>query len=164
MIALWSLLACAPRWTEAAALAPHLARLDADGDGRVRAGEYDPHVWNGPSFGSADRDHDGVLSAAELSALVRAQQPTSFDGISAEAELRRGSVVAAPTGGGRDAWEVLVWLNDELRHAGDPGLDPDAVAVAVARGRLDSAEGLALLAVLRPRWEAKGWAGPEALP
>lgn len=145
-------------------MAPHLARLDADGDGKVRAAEYESHLWNGPPFGSADRDRDGVLSAAELTLLVRSQQPTSFDGGSVEVEGHRPRVVAAPTGAGRDAWEVLVWLNDELRLHGDPGVDPEAVAVAVARGRLDSVEGLALLSELRPRWEARGWAWPAGLP
>lgn len=160
-----ALLACAPTWTEAGALASHRARLDADGNGRVEAAEYDAHVWNGPLFGTVDRDADGDLSAAELERLIAAQQPTTFDGFS-EAEVihRGGAGIAAPTGTARDTWEVIVWMNDALRAAGEPGLKPEDVAAAVASGTLESPESAAALATLRPQWEAHGWAWPAGLP
>lgn len=159
------LLACAPRWTPESALEGHRSRLDANGDGRVEAAEYDAHVWNGPRFGTADRDADGDLSAAELEWLVSAQQPTTFDGF-AEVEVihRGGAGIAAPTGKARDTWEVIVWMNDALRAAGEPGVEPEAVAAAVASGTLESPESAAVFATLRPRWEAHGWAWPAGLP
>ena len=44
--------------------AGYLARMDADGDGRVSLPEY--QAWMGYGFDAMDRDHDGVLSAGEL--------------------------------------------------------------------------------------------------
>jgi Ca2+-binding EF-hand superfamily protein len=42
----------------------YLARMDADGDGRVSLAEYQD--WMSYAFDAMDRDHDGVLAAAEL--------------------------------------------------------------------------------------------------
>ena len=42
----------------------YLARMDADGDGRVSLAEY--QAWMGYGFDAMDRDHDGRLSPAEL--------------------------------------------------------------------------------------------------
>jgi hypothetical protein len=42
----------------------YLARMDADADGRVSLAEYQD--WLSYAFDAMDRDHDGVLSAAEL--------------------------------------------------------------------------------------------------
>lgn len=42
----------------------YLARMDADGDDRVSLAEY--QAWMGYAFDAMDRDHDGVLSPAEL--------------------------------------------------------------------------------------------------
>lgn len=42
----------------------YLARMDADGDGRVSLPEY--QAWMGYAFDAMDRDHDGVLATAEL--------------------------------------------------------------------------------------------------
>lgn len=43
--------------------ASYLARMDADGDGRVGLAEYQD--WLSYAFDRMDRDHDGVLSPAE---------------------------------------------------------------------------------------------------
>jgi hypothetical protein len=43
--------------------ADYLARMDADRDGRVSPDE--DQAWMGYGFDAMDRDHDGVLSAAE---------------------------------------------------------------------------------------------------
>ena len=42
----------------------YLARMDADGDGRVSLAEY--QAWMAYGFDAMDRDDDGVLSPAEL--------------------------------------------------------------------------------------------------
>ncbi len=42
----------------------YLARMDTDGDGRVSLTEY--QAWMAYAFDAMDRDHDGVLTAAEL--------------------------------------------------------------------------------------------------
>lgn len=42
----------------------YLARMDADGDGRVSLAEYQD--WMGYAFEAMDRDRDGMLSAGEL--------------------------------------------------------------------------------------------------
>jgi len=41
----------------------YLARMDANGDGRVQLVEYQD--WMSYAFDAMDRDHDGVLSSAE---------------------------------------------------------------------------------------------------
>jgi hypothetical protein len=41
----------------------YLGRMDVDGDGKVSMGEYQD--WLSYAFDGMDRDHDGVLSAAE---------------------------------------------------------------------------------------------------
>lgn len=46
------------------ATADYLARMDADGDGRVVLGEYQD--WLSYGFDGMDRDRDGVLAAHEL--------------------------------------------------------------------------------------------------
>jgi hypothetical protein len=164
MIAL--LLACATGpWTEEAALAPHRDRLDADHDGRVSAAEYDRHRWNGPPFATADTDADGDLSAAELTTLVRAQSPTTFDAPLPQPAVAQGQVASSlPSAAEQDLWELFVWMADSLRAAGDPAPDPEAVRLAVRSRRVDSAESRALLDTMRPAWLAHGWAWPAGLP
>lgn len=160
-----TLFACASTWSATDPLREHRSRLDADHDERVTAAEYEAHLWNGPPFGTADVDGDGDLSSAELATLIAAQQPTVFDGFGKLEVIRRGGAgVASPRGQARDTWEVLVWMNDALRAAGEPGLAPDDVAAAVATGHLGSPESASLLAALKPAWEAHGWAWPAGLP
>jgi len=43
--------------------AGYLARMDANGDGRVQLVEYQD--WMSYAFDAMDRDHDGVLTSAE---------------------------------------------------------------------------------------------------
>ncbi|MES2645067.1 MAG: hypothetical protein V4850_36610, partial [Myxococcota bacterium] len=146
-----------PSWTPEGALAPHLARLDTDGDGRVTEAEYTRTRREGPPFATADRSGDGALAADELVWLVRAQSPTTFDGDAAP--LPAGLDPAdrrARTGGARDVWELLTWMGDSLRAAGAPGPDPAAVEAAVNSASLDSAETRAVLAAMRPGWEGLG--------
>lgn len=163
---MWMLIGCEARtWTVEAALAPHRGRLDDSADGRVDAVEYDRRLWNGPPFATADADGDGDLSALELATLVRTQSSTSFDAPVAAAPIRRGGAgVTLPPDGQRDVWELLVWMGDALRSAGQPGPDPGSVASAVHTGRLESPETLAVLGAMRPAWTARGWTWPEGVP
>ncbi|MSQ00797.1 MAG: hypothetical protein EXR71_02765 [Myxococcales bacterium] len=161
----WLWLACAPAWTAAEALAPHLARLDTDHDGRVVAAEYERTVWNGAPFGSVDADADGALSPGELATLVATQDAVGFDhpAVAVPSQRATEAVLPLPTDS-RDVWELLVAMGDALRAAGEPGPDPAMVAAAVHSGRLDSEASRAVLAKLRPRWVARGWAWPEGVP
>lgn len=61
---LWLLLLPAALAAQVREPADYLARMDADRDGRVSLPEY--QAWMGYAFEAMDRDHDGVLSAAEL--------------------------------------------------------------------------------------------------
>ena len=72
--------ACAPAatWTRDAAIAPALARVDRDHDGRLSQAEYDKVAWRGPAFATADADHDGALGLAEVDALMTSQDPVTF--------------------------------------------------------------------------------------
>lgn len=58
------LAAAAPALAQVAATGDYLARMDADGDGRVSLAEYQD--WMGYAFEGMDRDGDGLLTAAEL--------------------------------------------------------------------------------------------------
>lgn len=164
MILLW--LACqTPVWTEAAALAPHRARLDQDQDGKVSAAEYEKTLWNGPPFGSADRDGDGDLSVAEVVLLVKGQSPSSFDGPGGGESVKKGGAgVEIPPDSERDLIELFAWMEGALQAAGQPALDPAQVQAAVHSGRVDSPESLRVWAMVKPRWEAQGWTWPAGLP
>ncbi len=156
------LLACAtsaPTWSDDAVLGGARARLDADGDGHVEAGEYEAHRWNGPPFATADADGDGDLSAPELAELLVAQGPGSFDGAQV-AQSRGGAVQELLSREQRQVWETLVWLGDTLRAHGLPGPDPAAVERAVATGSMTSPETLGVLEAVRGPWTAHGWAWP----
>lgn len=162
---IWLWLACAPSWTAADALAPHLSRLDTDHDGRVAAAEYERTVWNGAPFGSVDTDGDGALSAGELATLVAAQDAVAFDHPAGAVPSQRAlEAVPAVPQENRDVWELLVAMGDALRAAGEAGPDPALVAAAVHSGRLDSEASRAVLDQLRPRWLARGWVWPEGVP
>ncbi|MDP2313071.1 MAG: hypothetical protein Q8P41_09220, partial [Pseudomonadota bacterium] len=78
MIALLWLWGCGPQWTDVGALAPTLARMDADRDGRVAQAEYDALAFHGEPFESVDTDKSGALSADELLAIVQASDPASL--------------------------------------------------------------------------------------
>ncbi len=79
MIALLVLLGgCAPAWTEEGAVAPTLAHVDADQDGKVSAKEYEAVRFRGPPFAEVDADGNGAISRAELLALVLDKDPTAL--------------------------------------------------------------------------------------
>ncbi|MDP2315761.1 MAG: hypothetical protein Q8P41_22880 [Pseudomonadota bacterium] len=79
---LWWMLACtdAPTgpWTREAALAPQLARMDLDRDGRIIGPEYEHVRYAGAFFPAVDTDHDGFFSVAELDTLTTGQDPVTF--------------------------------------------------------------------------------------
>ncbi len=77
MMLLW-LLACGPRWSEADAVTPTLARLDTDGDGSVRESEYEAVRYLGKSFVEVDTDGNGAFSADELLTLVSETDPVDI--------------------------------------------------------------------------------------
>ncbi len=71
----WSLLSL-PALAQVTQTGDYLAKMDADGDGRVSLAEY--QAWMSYGFDGMDRDGDGVLSPAEQPggkgrALSRAQ-------------------------------------------------------------------------------------------
>lgn len=73
------LLACVTsEWTREAALAPALARLDHDRDGRVTQAEYEPASFTGPTFAKLDANGNGAMDLAELDAMLLAADPGTF--------------------------------------------------------------------------------------
>jgi hypothetical protein len=52
-------------------------------------------------------------------------------------------------------------MGDALRAVGRPAPSTGAVEAAILSGRFDSPETTAVLAALRPEWEAQGWRWPE---
>jgi hypothetical protein len=160
-----SLLACAPSspWSTVDVMAPHRARLDTDGDGRVAEDEYTRTLWKGPAFAAVDTDRDGDLSTTELLVVFYGQPATDFDGRQ-EADALPGRPMPELAAGQRDVWEVLTLMGDALVASGEMGLDRRAVSAAVSSGRMDSLETRLVLGVLRDRWGAHGWVWPEGLP
>lgn len=157
----WMVLACShPEWNEV--LKEHRARLDIDHDGRVSAAEYEKTLWNGPPFGSADRDGDGDLSASELEWLIRGQSATAFDGPAGLDPVKQGGAgVEIPPEGVQNMQELLGWMQETLQQAGQTVPDPTA---AMQSGRLDSPETGAWLQQIRGPWMAQGWSWPAGVP
>jgi len=58
------LLGCGLAWAQVTATGDYLARMDADGDGRIALAEY--QAWMGYAFERMDANSDGQLSADEL--------------------------------------------------------------------------------------------------
>lgn len=75
---LWFLACGGPRFTEVAAIAPTLARLDTDKNGTVTEAEYVAVSFKGFSFAAVDTDSSGDLSAAELLTLVDRSNPADL--------------------------------------------------------------------------------------
>lgn len=71
---------CEPerRWAPEVVLAPTLARMDADHDGRVSTDEYERVRFHAPAFDAVDTDDDGTLSHAEVLDLIQTQSPSDF--------------------------------------------------------------------------------------
>jgi hypothetical protein len=65
-------------FTDDSVLAPALARLDTDADGKVTAEEYARVAFKGPTFVEIDVDKDGAVSLAELRTIVFAQDPEKY--------------------------------------------------------------------------------------
>jgi hypothetical protein len=191
------LLACATApegpWTTERALAPHLARLDADGDGAVRAAEWQRVDDAGLSFEQADVDGDGALAGEELRALLTGLDPVKwyedYGGAGPDANSteprnpKRGpnAGFAGPGGmsprpGGlpemtpeeraraRPTILVLRILVEEIAAA-DPTLTlPDPQRVeAAGRAGLDSPEARVLLGELEDLSSRAGLAFPKGL-
>jgi hypothetical protein len=156
-------------WTREAALGPLLVRLDAGGDGRVDAAEYERVAYAAPPFSEADADRDGALSVSELEVVLFRQDPNTFDGALTRTppDLSLGPGVSGPV---RTKERLLVELFGVLREealAARPDAllpDPWRAQLAAATGRLDSAESRELLSDLERAWNvAAGLQFPPAL-
>ncbi len=151
ILALW---ACgSPSWTAEGAVAPTLARLDTDGDGRVVESEYQARAWRAPPFTAVDLDGDGALSTGELLQLLQEQDPATFVGDKTRRPLdpTRWARPFSSDPAQRQVRELLDYLAAEV-HAKDPDLplpSPDQRSAAVASGDLDSPASLEALSILR---------------
>ena len=118
-----------------AALAPTLAHLDRNADGKVDAAEYNAVLWKGPGFEEADGDGNGVLGLEELCALFLEQDPSTFDPAMEEAvqgapPVAPGSLAAARPGGAGGGGRL-----DPDSPAAKPGGAPVAAAGEVPGGQ-----------------------------
>ena len=166
MIAL--LLAChtaEPRFSEAGALAPTIAATDADGDGALTAAEYERLSYAAVPFDQADADGDGSLEADELAALIRRQDPQTFDNGPPAPPLNREVWAGHQAPPAQLAlWELLMFLRAEVEAAGGPALPSDkAIAAASQSGDVSSAAVQGLLVELAAQHEAAGLVFPEGL-
>ncbi|MFZ5476737.1 MAG: hypothetical protein ACOZNI_08180 [Myxococcota bacterium] len=155
------LFACAPAtaWTEEAALAPVLARLDGDRDGEVTRAEFDAVAVPGTPFAAWDTDRDGVLSRDEAFALWREQDPVNFHPFPTGPPDRPFHVEEHDP-----AYEVLVSLREEVL-AKDPSapVPSEAALRAASAGGLESEGAKAALRTLAVVSDAAGVAFPPSL-
>ncbi|MDG1483120.1 MAG: hypothetical protein P8R54_26260 [Myxococcota bacterium] len=151
-------------WTSEAALAS-TAALDG-GETLAEAG-YEQRRYAAPPFAEADTDGSGSLSPAELSALIRLQDPLTFDrsqpmgALSPEVWSRPFSEPALQ----RTLWELLAFLRAEVAAAAPSAALPDdaTLAAAAATEDLYAAPVQAVLRTLKEGHEANGLTFPEGL-
>lgn len=67
-----------PRYTDEAAVAPALRRLDQDLDGRVTEAEHTRVAFAARPWAEVDTDGDGALSTAELISEIDQSDPVTF--------------------------------------------------------------------------------------
>lgn len=153
-------------WTEAAAVAPTLSRLDGDRDGRIRADELDA-VAHGGDFARLNTDGDAQLSAGELLAWMSAADPLTFDG-----EMMRRPIVipdlkAASPPDRRSLLleELLSFLAAEVRAADPeaPVPTPYHLQQAARTGDIQHPEVQAILRGLHQSYGQAGRPFPAAL-
>lgn len=169
-VALW-LGSCdaGPKWTDGEALAPTIARLDADKSGKVDQAEFERVAWKSPGFAFADVDQDGALSAEELAAAIKKVDPLDFDGADPRGaphpKLGPG-MTGSFTVEQRWLWEVLYSLRGEAlaKDPAAPVPSEEALRAAIATGRVDAAATQVVLQQLRAAWTAVGLTFPEGLP
>lgn len=154
-------------WTTENALAPSLARMDKDGDGRVTEAEYAPVSFAGPPWADVDLDASGDVDLRELAGLIQRQDPTTFYFSDPELPPPR-------MGGGKPDEErshkVAVLRVFETLQAEVVARDPSVpvptageMEEAAEPGTLDSAEALAMFARLEVASKAAGVTFPKAL-
>lgn len=136
-------------WTSAHVLAPALARVDANADGKVTQDEYDAVSLGAPSFAEADTNHDGALSLTELRALTLAQDPIAYAEAAKTAgqgaypvgpgDFVGGATMEQPATGGppNETWFVLQVLREEIRSVNPGAQLPDDTMLSIA-GRTNS--------------------------
>ncbi len=151
-------------WTTEAALASTAA---LDGDAALAEAGYEQRRYAAPPFAEADTDESGSLSPAELSALIRLQDPLTFDhsrpmgALSPEVWSRPFSAPALQ----RTLWELLAFLRAEVAAADPSAVLPDDATLAAAAATEDLyAEPVqAVLQALKASHEASGLTFPEGL-
>ncbi len=129
-----------PSWTVEGAFAPHLARIDTDGDGKIVDGEWARVAYGAPALGNLDTDGDDALSVKELLAWLDTQDAVAFDGVHRSPPAEGG---AAPLMGARArwAWEELTLRSESARARGLAAPTPAQVRAAVEE---DAPDGTAL--------------------
>ncbi len=170
LIAVAALAACGGggEWSYRGALAPSLAAMDADGDGRVSAAEYSALALAGPPFTAVDIDRDGAIAPEEFEELVFGQDPLRFDGAPLRepwSEDIQDRTVHPDPYEQRTVRDLLRALCELVRTA-DPGAElPDegAIEAAARTRRLDSPAARAVLDDIRAAAERAGAALPPRL-
>jgi hypothetical protein len=151
-------------WTAEAALAPTAA---LDGGEQLAGAGYEHRRYAAPPFSEADTDGSGALSPAELSALIRLQDPLTFDrsrpmgALSPEVWSKPFSAPALQ----RSLWELLAFLRAEVAaaDASYPLPDDATLAAAAATEDLYAAPVQAVLVALQAGYGACGLVFPEGL-
>lgn len=156
-----------PRWTRSGAMAPTLARIDDDQDGRVGPHEWSTRAYATPSFSDVDLDGDGAVSADELWQLQVATDPLRFDGDKPRRSPSPDDEATSfpfPAEARHDR-DLLLFLAAELGRPGPSADIPgrDEIEAAVRSGGLGSPSAQALLLRLEAGYLEAGMAFPPGL-
>lgn len=163
---IWFLACTASPWSQSAALAPTLRRLDTDQDGRVSAAEL-AIVAPGVDAAWLDTDQDGDFTEAELAAWMDATDPLTFDKRFGRPSVSR-TQAAAREGlhpEVRMLMDLFLFLSTELAAA-DPALPrphEHQLRSAAATASLSSPQSEAVLETLRTSYAAAGLTFPPGL-
>ncbi len=141
------------------ALAPALAHMDRDGDGKVTREDYLAVAYSAPPFGMADENSDEQLQARELADLLLSQDPITFDGGKGRAPVSQvldPQVFHPGSYEERMLGDLFSFLAMEARYRDPAPPLPDAPAIsrAASTATLDSPESQAVLDMLHKAYQA----------
>jgi len=163
---IWLLACTTTPWTQSAALAPTLHRLDTDQDGRVSAAELSV-VAPGVDAGWLDTDRSGDFTVEELMVWMDATDPLTFDKQFGRPSITR-TQAAAREGlqpEERMLLDLFQFLSTELVTV-DPALPrphEHQLRLAASTASLSSPQSTAVLDTLRTSYAAAGLTFPPGL-
>ncbi len=159
--------ACREVWEPEAAIRPGLEALDSDDDSTLSAAELQQGSPGPSPIANWDADASGGLDSAELLAMVRGNDPLSFDGVVAAAtpDPSDGKLVFPYPHQVRSIRALFRFMAGQVRQAQPSASPPSEAAIEAAAqtGSINSPESLAVAAELVRLYEAAGLTAPPSM-